>query len=495
MRFSSALRLLAYAMIALAAAVVLVLVLLATDTLLSVWERLTAVGPWAPPLFASLLVLLGAGGAWLGWRLLFGRKETIRPAPEVIDHDSLEARLVHDEQKGVETGAARGELRELALRQGEDRLYLAMFGGASVGKSSLINALLDDADAATGVTGGTTTAIRTFDGATPGGRPLRLVDLPGFGHLETATLSPRGRDEAIRAHVVLYVCAGDLDRTQHQELRALAAFEKPIIVVLNKADQYDRAELESIRERLAAGAGVPTLALVPVSAGGREPLVVVDSDGREQRGSRVREPDVEPLWACIAEIVDQRREALVQDQERSVLMLASEKLGAAEARHRERQAQALIEKYSRRAVIGALAALTPGSDLVIQGALAARFLRELGELYELPVRQMDIDRFIELAGGRLKKTTALVLAIAGNAMKAFPGAGTLAGGVVHAVAYGMIFDSLGKSAANTLATQKSLDPVWAAERFEVELNDNIQAHAGDFARLALAELRAPKERS
>ncbi len=492
MRFNAILKLLATALVVLAVAAVVVLLLLATDTALSVWERLTALGPWAAPLYLALLVALALGGTWLGWRLLVGRKSRLEPAPTVIDRDSLVARLEHDETKGIETGAARGELSELAVRQREERVYLAMFGAMSVGKSSLINALLGNTGAATGATGGTTTAIRTFDGTTPDGAPLRLVDLPGFGHLDTASLSPRARDEAVRAHVVLYVCAGDLDRTQHQELRALAEFDKPIVVVLNKADHYRANELEQLRARIAATAGTAPLALVPVTAGGQEQVVVVEPDGRERRESRPRKAEIEALWAQIASLLERSGTHLIERQERSMLQLASEKLEAAEARHREREATKLIEKYSRRAVIGALAALTPGSDLVIQAALAARFLRELGDLYEIQVRKMDIDRFIELAGGRLKKTTALVLAIAGNALKAFPGAGTVAGGLVHAVAYGMIFDSLGRSAANTLATQKTLDPVWAADRFEDQMNENIRAHAGDFARLAFSELGARK---
>ena len=36
----------------------------------------------------------------------------------------------------------------------------------------------------------------------------------------------------------------------------------------------------------------------------------------------------------------------------------------------------------------------------------------------------------------------IVLAVAGNALKAFPGLGTLGGGVLHAFAYALIFDSM-----------------------------------------------------
>ena len=54
--------------------------------------------------------------------------------------------------------------------------------------------------------------------------------------------------------------------------------------------------------------------------------------------------------------------------------LAGEKLSAAEAVHRQREGEAITEKYARRAVIGALAAITPGSDLIIQAALATRLI-------------------------------------------------------------------------------------------------------------------------
>jgi hypothetical protein len=90
---------------------------------------------------------------------------------------------------------------------------------------------------------------------------------------------------------------------------------------------------------------------------------------------------------------------------------------------------------------------------------------------------MEIESFLQLAGGKVKNMTAITLAIAGNALKAFPGLGTISGGVVHAVAYGMIFDSLGKAAAQTLASRGALRPYPAAEAFEELLHDNLEKGA------------------
>jgi len=55
------------------------------------------------------------------------------------------------------------------------------------------------------------------------------------------------------------------------------------------------------------------------------------------------------------------------------------------------------------------------------------------------------------------------------------------------VAYGMIFESLGRAAAETLSTRGDLRPYPAAKAFEEILNDNLEAGAIRFAKLALAE--------
>ena len=145
-----------------------------------------------------------------------------------------------------------------------------------------------------------------------------------------------------------------------------------------------------------------------------------------------------------------------------------------------------MSKYSRRAVVGALAAVAPGSDLVIQGILATRLIRELSRLYDVPVKDIEIESFLELAGGKVRNMTAITLAIAGNAFKAFPGVGTISGGVIHAVAYGMIFDSLGRAAAETMASRGELRPYPAAEAFEDLLHDHLESGAVAFAKLAVS---------
>jgi hypothetical protein len=134
-----------------------------------------------------------------------------------------------------------------------------------------------------------------------------------------------------------------------------------------------------------------------------------------------------------------------------------------------------------------MAAVAPGSDLVIQGVLATRLVQSLCQLYGVSVKDVQIESFLKLAGGKIRNMSAITLAIAGNALKAFPGLGTLSGGLIHAVAYGLIFDSLGRAAAQTLASRGELRPYPAAEAFEDLLSENLEAGGRRFAKLAVSE--------
>ena len=79
----------------------------------------------------------------------------------------------------------------------------------------------------------------------------------------------------------------------------------------------------------------------------------------------------------------------------------------------------------------------------------------------------------------------LTLAVAGNGLKAFPGLGTVAGGLVHAVAYGLIFDALGRSLMLSLSRHGELDPEAAAREFEEGISEHIEAGVKRIARMAV----------
>ena len=166
-------------------------------------------------------------------------------------------------------------------------------------------------------------------------------------------------------------------------------------------------------------------------------------------------------------------------------MVASGRLKQAEGQYREQRAEQIIRSSTRKAVIGALAAVSPGTDIIIQGYIGTAMTRELCKLFGAAPRDLDIEEFLTLSQSRAGKALPLSLAVAGNGLKAFPGVGTVAGGLVHAVAYGLIFDALGHSLVMTLKQHGEFDPGIAAKEFGDGISEHIEAGVRQVAEMAL----------
>ena len=161
----------------------------------------------------------------------------------------------------------------------------------------------------------------------------------------------------------------------------------------------------------------------------------------------------------------------------------------------ERESAATIAKYTRRAIVGAMAAVAPGSDILIQGALGTGLVRELARIHGVAIRDLDVEALLSRIGLTVRNTAAIVLAIAGNAMKAFPGLGTLGGGVLHAIAYGLVFDSLGNALAATLAERSVSTPPTSRRRLRALLAEPARARLERVARLALEAAQSDTQRA
>ena len=231
-----------------------------------------------------------------------------------------------------------------------------------------------------------------------------------------------------------------------------------------------------------------------INTGGLEQVVVEQADGSQQQTTRTIQPNIRPLLDAIETVVSDNPEALHRFRDAGILMLAEQKLNRASGEHNLNLAEETIDRHTKRAIVGALASVAPGSDLVIQGTIGTQLVRELCQLYDVQVNQLQVDQVLKSAGGKLRTSTSLVLAVAGNALKAFPGVGTAAGGIMHAVAYGMIFNSLGKAVLTSVSTQGRLDTAQTQQTFEENLLGSSKELAKDLAKMALRLSREKKQR-
>jgi len=460
----------------------LLFVLGAVERLVDLWERSLALSPVLAAGLALLLGLFVAATLWLIWWIM--RPPRRRPREETVSAASLEARLARARDSGLDTGAVDAELEELARRREAAELHIALYGQVSMGKSSLVAALLPEARVQTDVRAGTTRALQRYLWEGPRGDRITLTDAPGLN--DAAADAQLAREEALRAQIVIYLCDGDLTRDQWQALRDLAAQDKPLIVAINKIDRLESDDLARIRGHLEQGlADRPRLQVVAVNTGGQEEMIRERPDGQEERVLRPRTADVAELIEAIETQLLAGSDKLDGLRDTAILHLASGKLDATLDAQRLEKAEALVAVYTRRAVLGALAAVSPGSDLVIQGALATQFVRELCKLYDAVPRELEIEKLLRSANRRVRRNSAVVLAIAGNGLKAFPGAGTVTGGLMHAVAYGLLFDTLGRAMVHNLRTRGQLRTEPTADVFESLLDEDLLPRARRMASLVL----------
>jgi uncharacterized protein len=442
-----------------------------------------------PPAALSLAV------GWLVGRLLLGHRRAPRPAaarspaPPPPSEEKIEQRLLEAESAGVDTSAAVVELSRLRERRAAGEVHIALFGEISAGKSSLVRALLPGAEAAVGVVGGTTRDLQEYRWSSPAGDRLVLTDMPGLSEVGRQ-LDALAREEALRAHVVIYLCEGDLTRDQARELEGLFGLGKPVILAVNKADRYSDSELQQVLSRLREHlATLGQAEVVAVSAGGEREVLRLLADGTEELVLRPIPPNVTALQQTLQRLIDSDPEALERLRDSAVFVLTARRLEEALGEQRRRRADALVDGYAKKAVVGAMAAMAPGTDLLIQGYLGTQMVRELSDLYQVPLRQADTDLLLKLVQKHVATSTTLLLAIAGNGLKAFPGAGTLAGGVLHAIAYGILFNALGRAVARSLESRGELHPVQAAIQFKETIGEDLENSARRFARMAFDEAR------
>jgi hypothetical protein len=293
-------------------------------------------------------------------------------------------------------------------------------------------------------------------------------------------------EEAQRAHVVIFVCDGDLTRDEFLALQPLLELKKPLIVAFNKLDRYTADDRRLIRKHLADRFSAnPQVAIVGIATRPTRRVTRVEPDGTELEEEQVLPPQIDELRAAVQSALDSNMALLEHLRDTAVFRLTARKLEQSKRDHRNRKSAELVKTYTGRAVVGGLAAISPGTDILVQGYLGTRMVKSLCELYEVPAGEIELQKLVTLTQKQVRTALPLLLAVAGNAAKAFPGVGTLAGGLMHAVAYGLIFDALGRAVVQTLETRGELRPLPASLAFRDNLAVDVEARARKMLRLAL----------
>ncbi|RIK73753.1 MAG: GTP-binding protein [Planctomycetota bacterium] len=301
-----------------------------------------------------------------------------------------------NEQELHELSDDLNELARMAEKLRSGRVEIAVFGEISTGKSALINALCGEQRAAVNVRGGWTKDVwhvpwESAGYCVPGLEQSQvvLVDTPGLNEVDGAHRAEMAHAAAARADLVIFVADSDLNDIEYRALVELAASDKPLLLVLNKADLY---RPDQLRDLLALFRG-PRLAgvvepqnIVAAQADPREVEYVIQSaDGRTRSEWRRPQPNVEEVKARIVELLSADGKALIALNAAIFAADKSDRMSALRVRFREEEAARTIWSF---AVTKALAvALNPiGAADVIGGiAVDAAMVVTLGRIYGIQI--------------------------------------------------------------------------------------------------------------
>ncbi|MBW4493441.1 MAG: GTP-binding protein [Oscillatoria princeps RMCB-10] len=240
--------------------------------------------------------------------------------------------LTPEERAGLEDEI--GGLSAMLDKLERDCVQIAVFGMVGRGKSSVLNALLGVPVFETGPLHGVTRTAQTrqwqldsaLEGASPtaGGEQnspisyrlsqLELIDTPGIDEVDGQTREALAREVASRADLILFVIAGDITKVEYEALSQLREVGKPMLLVLNKIDQYPDADRmaiyqkirdERVRELLSPDEIVMAAAMPVVATAVRRP------DGTRGVQLSRGKPQVEDLKLKIIEILDREGKSLV----------------------------------------------------------------------------------------------------------------------------------------------------------------------------------------
>jgi hypothetical protein len=283
-------------------------------------------------------------------------------------------------------------------------VHLAVFGRVSVGKSALANALLGRDEFEVGVLHGTTRhgAIRSWREV--GHAAVHVIDTPGINELGGDERERLAHEIAARSDLVLFVCDGDLTDSELGALRLVAAEQRPVLLVLNKADRYAAGERVQLLERLRAHArGLLPAANVVAAAARPTPQRVLRTlaDGHEIEREEARAPELDALLERVIAILEAEGKTLAALNAAMFASRLSDEVGARVAAARAELAERVIRGYCLAKGLAVALNPIPVADLLAAATLDVGLVVHLGRVHGQPITRGEAGRLLATIMGAL----------------------------------------------------------------------------------------------
>ena len=289
----------------------------------------------------------------------------------------------------LEKSQLSGELKTLNRqinRLCDRHIRVTVFGKVGVGKSSLLNALVEKqyfaTDIAHGCTRKTTGVI--WEKSINNLDTIELVDTPGIDEIAAKARERLASRIALNSDLILFVLDSDITSLEVDALNALLRTRKPILLVLNRCDQWNDDQtqdiVQSIRQRLPVLAKklfIETIAAAPRKA-------KISSTGKVRREES--KPEIESLKRRLIKLLDKEGSNLLTINALHQAEILYRSLKSGRLKRRKIEAQGLIGKFA--AIKASCVAVNPLLllDFATGLALDTALIVQLSKLYGLELK-------------------------------------------------------------------------------------------------------------
>ena len=290
------------------------------------------------------------------------------------------------------------QVRSMLDKLEHGHLHIAVFGRVSVGKSSLLNALLGKTAFSVSVLHGETRTVnmQQWEEYADGG--IFLIDTPGINEIDGEAREKMAHEVASRADLLLFVIDSDLTDVEFQALKMVASAHRPILLVVNKADRYTEEEQRQLRAVLRSrtqGIITPENIVFTTAQAHRQTVIFVDENGEEHEGIRERPLNIVNLKSRLWDIVEAEGKTLAALNASLFAGNLSNAVGQRILAIKREMGETTIHLYCLGKGIAVAFNPIPIADLLAAAVIDGSMIVHLSCLYGLPLSRGEAGELVK----------------------------------------------------------------------------------------------------
>lgn len=289
------------------------------------------------------------------------------------------------------------EIETISEKLQHNEIHIAAFGRVSTGKSSILNALLNEEVFSTSHLHGETKTQQRSQWDSVDMDHVVLIDTPGIDELGGEAREELARSVTRIADIVLMICEGDLTDTEFSAIRTLAGYKRPLLLILNKSDRYSATELESLLThiRVRCREWVQPENILAACANPRpDKLIREDEHGKEFYSQRPRQADVRELRTRLWNILEKEGKTLAALNAALFTSDLDSRIAEKIVIARKNVAEKIIQNYCLAKGVLVAVNPVPVADLLAAAGTDVTMVVHLGNVYGFQLSRREASKLL-----------------------------------------------------------------------------------------------------